>query len=73
MINVTCFQEDNVTENEREGFASAQRQLLHFQEDSATDERRQIKGEVAIFIAVDKYVVVFEIYQPVHVAMTKGG
>ena len=63
MINVTCFQEDNVTENERrEGFASVQRQLLHFQEDSATDERRQIKGEVAIFIAVDKYVVVFEIY-----------
>ena len=56
MINVTCFWEDNVTENERrrEGFASVQRQLLHFQEDSATDERKQIKGEVAIFIAVDK-------------------
>ena len=48
----------------REEFASVQGQLLHFQEDSATDERRQIKGEeeVAIFIAVDKYIVVFEIY-----------
>ena len=36
----------------REEFASVQGQLLHFQEDSATDERRQIKGEgeVAIFI-----------------------
>ena len=44
----------------REGFASVQGQLLHFQEDSATNERRQIKGEgeVAIFIAVDIYVVV---------------
>ena len=46
----------------REEFASVQGQLFHFQEDSATDERRQIKGEVAIFIAVNKYVVVFEIH-----------
>ena len=29
----------------REEFASVQRQLLHFQEDSATDERKQIKEE----------------------------
>ena len=46
----------------REEFASVQGQLLHFQENSVTDERKQIKGEVATFIAVDIYVVVFEIY-----------
>ena len=31
----------------REGLASVQGQLLRFQEDSATDERRQIKQENA--------------------------
>ena len=47
----------------REEFASVQGQLLHFQEDSTTDEGKQIKEETfATFIAVDKYVVVFEIH-----------
>ena len=35
--------------------------------------RNFCKGEVATFIAVDIYSIVFEIHWPVQVAMTKGG
>ena len=54
------YQMDLLLKRRREEFA-VQGQLLHFQEDSVTDERRQIKGEgeVAIFIAVDICVVFF--------------
>ena len=52
----------------RKGFASVQGQLLHFQENSATDERiqnqaRKCKGEVATFIAVDIFLSVKKVYQ----------
>ena len=54
------YQMDQLLKRRREEFV-VQGQLLHFQEDSVTDERRQIKGEgeVAIFIAVDICVVFF--------------
>ena len=74
MIVLPVSRRTMLLKRRREEFASVQGQLLHFQEDSTTDEGKQIKEETfATFIAVDKYVVVFEIHWPVQVAITKGG